>query len=276
MNINYNEVESESMQRKLKRSCSSLIFGIFNQLYRHNLHKLKDIHKGERCFILGNGPSLNKQDLSLISNEISFVNNLFILHKDLCDIDPNYYCISDDYFIANNKGIQVLPSIGEYLNSEGSRHLLFVPIRFWFSLRFKSIIKSNVFYLNFQTNKKIWEDGVFSTDIQKGVNWGHTVILDFCLPIAFYMGFDEIYLLGCDMNFSDNKTDNHFYNEIDARQKKRDKNDWNLWNKIVFRSYEAAKTVFEHNERVIYNATRGGKLEVFPRVDFESLFSPRF
>lgn len=250
---------------------SLVVFEIFNQLYKHNLYKLKDLHKGKRCFILGNGPSLNKQDLSLISNEISFVTNSFVLHKDVSNIDPNYYCISDDYFISNNKGMQILHSIGEYLNSERSKHFLFVPIRFWFSQRFQSIINSNIFYLNFKHYNKIWKDDSFSTDIQKGVNWGHTVILDFCLPIAFYMGFEKIYLLGCDMEFSDIKIDNHFYKEIDTKQRKRDKNAWNLWYKIVFRSYEVAKIVFENNGRLIYNATHGGKLEVFPRVDFDNL-----
>jgi hypothetical protein len=234
------------------------------------------MHKGERCFILGNGPSLNKQNLALISNEVSFVTNSFVLHKDFCEIAPNYYCISDYRAFADNKESHTLRSIGKYLNFEGSRLFLFVPNRAWFSLCFKSIIKSNVFYLNFQTNRKIWEDGNFSIDIQKGVKWGHTVILDFCLPIAFYMGCDEIYLLGCDMNFSDDKSDNHFYKEIDTSNVKRDKNEWELWYKIVLRSYEVAKTVFEDNNRIIYNATHGGKLEVFPRVDFESLFSPRF
>ena len=36
--------------------------------------------------------------------------------------------------------------------------------------------------------------------------------------------------------------------------------------------YEAAKKYAEMNEIKIYNATRGGKLEVFQRVEFESLF----
>lgn len=266
------DITCNNSLKKLKQNCSIIIFEMFNLLYKHNLGKFKDLHRGERCFILGNGPSLNKQNLTLISNEVSFVTNSFVLHKDFCDIAPNYYCISDARIYADNKEENILRSIGKYLNFKGSKLLLFVPIRFWFSLRFKSIIKSNTFYINFQSNRKIWEDGNFSIDIKNGVNWGHTVILDFCLPIAFYMGFDEVYLLGCDMDFSDDKHGNHFYKEIDTNRVKKDEKERGLWYKIVFRSYEAAKTVFVDNGRVIYNATNGGKLEIFPRVDFESLF----
>ena len=38
------------------------------------------------------------------------------------------------------------------------------------------------------------------------------------------------------------------------------------------RSFRLARTVFEINGRRISNATRGGKLGVFPRVDLDSLF----
>ena len=36
--------------------------------------------------------------------------------------------------------------------------------------------------------------------------------------------------------------------------------------------YMCAKEYAERHEIKIYNATRGGKLEVFERVDFDSLF----
>ena len=37
--------------------------------------EFKDIHKGQRCFIVGNGPSLNDEDLSLLENEYVFTVN---------------------------------------------------------------------------------------------------------------------------------------------------------------------------------------------------------
>ncbi len=44
------------------------------------LRKFRSIHKGEDCFILGNGPSLNKIDLSLLKNYHIFgLNKIYLL-----------------------------------------------------------------------------------------------------------------------------------------------------------------------------------------------------
>ena len=37
-------------------------------------------HKGQRCFVIGNGPSLKTQDLSLLAREITFVMSGFWKH----------------------------------------------------------------------------------------------------------------------------------------------------------------------------------------------------
>ena len=42
------------------------------------LAALKDIHKGQRCFIMGNGPSLKNTDLSKLRNEITFGLKLYL------------------------------------------------------------------------------------------------------------------------------------------------------------------------------------------------------
>ena len=45
-----------------------------NSFYGRKLQKLKNIHKGERCFIVANGPSLTSGDLNMLYNnkEITF------------------------------------------------------------------------------------------------------------------------------------------------------------------------------------------------------------
>ncbi len=43
------------------------------------LAALKDIHRGERCFIIGNGPSLKQTDLSRLKDEFTFGMNRFYL-----------------------------------------------------------------------------------------------------------------------------------------------------------------------------------------------------
>ena len=57
--------------------------------------ELKDKHKGERCFIVLNGPSVNEHDLTKLKNEYVFATNFFF-RSDLCKVvEPNYYCWID-------------------------------------------------------------------------------------------------------------------------------------------------------------------------------------
>lgn len=45
---------------------------------------LKDSHRGERCFIVGNGPSLKNTDLSLLKNEFAIgMNRVFLASEEL-------------------------------------------------------------------------------------------------------------------------------------------------------------------------------------------------
>jgi len=55
----------------------------------------KDKYKGKRCFVIGNGPSLNKQDLTLLKGEITIVMNHFHLHPVLQVWQPTFWCLAD-------------------------------------------------------------------------------------------------------------------------------------------------------------------------------------
>lgn len=107
----------------------------------------------------------------------------------------------------------------------------------------------------------------FSTDPSKYVVGGHTVIADICLQLAYYMGFKDVYLLGCDSDFSDK----HHFDDSVIKVKKTNASIANDWSKI-FKSYEIANKVYLKDNRNIYNATVGGRLEIFERRELEELF----
>ena len=45
---------------------------------------LKDTHRGQRCFIIGNGPSLKNTDLALLENEVTFgLNRIYLLFSKM-------------------------------------------------------------------------------------------------------------------------------------------------------------------------------------------------
>ena len=98
--------------------------------------------------------------------------------------------------------------------------------------------------------------------------------------IAAYMGFSEIYLIGVDHHFRisrnnageivvDNTVKDYFsekYNE--------DKDKLYIPNtEKSTLTYVAMKNHCEKRDIRVFNATRGGKLEVFQRVDFDTLFN---
>ena len=57
--------------------------------------KLRNRHAGQRCFVIGNGPSLATQDLRPLAGEITFVMNAFWKHPILDEWQPTYFCFAD-------------------------------------------------------------------------------------------------------------------------------------------------------------------------------------
>ena len=71
--------------------------------WRHTAIKrlaaLKDIHKGKRAFIIGNGPSLKQTNLSKLSGEISFgLNRIYLMFAEL-GFSTTYLSVVNDLVI---------------------------------------------------------------------------------------------------------------------------------------------------------------------------------
>lgn len=96
-----------------------------------------------------------------------------------------------------------------------------------------------------------------------------TTVTYTCMQLAVYMGFREIYLLGVDFSYGNSKKNisyTHFYESYKPEEKGIG------YVKQVTLAYESAKQYTDSHEIKIYNVTRGGKLGIFERVDFDSLF----
>ena len=81
------------------------IYGLFMFDSRKRLSKLRNIHAGKRCFIIGNGPSLRKEDLQKLyqRGEYTFAcNSLINLFEEL-QFFPTYYFVQDNKVLLNNK-----------------------------------------------------------------------------------------------------------------------------------------------------------------------------
>lgn len=222
-------------------------------IYKKSLVKFKNCHKGKRCFIIGNGPSLSGGDLNLLgkSGEICFgCNSIFEICK-MIDWKPNYYVVAD-YMVWRQVADQFMSYIQEVDNS-------FIA-DFYYE---DQDIPDNCSRFNLLPFK--YERG-YSEDIACSIFSGGNVVYA-SIQIATYMGFEEIYLLGVDCN-----TLGHFYQRKIIPDNINGSWDADTWTVSYWiDAFSIARTYADTHNIMIYNATRGGALEVFERVDFDSL-----
>ena len=57
----------------------------YKNLVRQN-HIYRDIHKGDRCFILGSGKSIDSEDILLLKKEIVIGINSFVNHPNFSEL----------------------------------------------------------------------------------------------------------------------------------------------------------------------------------------------
>ena len=240
---------------------------------RRKVARLKGKFAGERCFVVGNGPSLNKIDLTLLKSEYSFGVNLIFYKTQEMGYTPTFYTVEDSNIINDR-----VDEINRY-----ECDYMFLPARF--RSRFKSG-KNRIFinqdYSFYNQASLYFEVPRFSQDCAAEVFCGQSVTI-LNLQLAYYFGFTEVYLIGMDFDYvipdsalvngavieSTEEDVNHFHADYFGEGRK-----WHdplLHN--VLKSYRLAKLMYEMDGRRIFNATKGGKLELFDRVDFDSLFA---
>lgn len=242
------------------------------EIYRKNqteLLKLKNVYQGKRCFIIGNGPSLTATDLDKLKKEYTFASNRIFKIYEETEWRPTFYACQD--------GV-VLESIREELQSViPQSQLAFIATNQYKKCGnlFKGL--PNVLWLPLRyvpPKKNIYK---FSENIEKEVIEGLTVTYS-CMQLAVYMGFTQIYLLGVDHNYAvEFDADGNIVNENKEAKNyfggDENQNVATTPPKVIemSRAFISANKFSKLNGFTIYNATRGGKLEVFERVDFDKI-----
>ncbi|MGN0809547.1 MAG: 6-hydroxymethylpterin diphosphokinase MptE-like protein [Christensenellales bacterium] len=229
-----------------------------------NLKKLCGKFMGKRCFIIGNGPSLRAGDLDKLRDEYSFAFNRIYYIFEHTSWRPTFYCTQD---------VKIAQASFQEIRDAISTPYLFAPINLkWYE---GVDIDTDFFFSPRPAGDRIPD---FSENIAAYIGIGNTVAYT-AIQLAVYMGFSELYLLGVDHSFQtyqdkdgnvifDPSVKNYFCDQYnhDNEQLYVPKLD------LSTLAFIAAQSYAESHPVTIYNATRGGKLEVFPRVDFDSLF----
>ena len=224
------------------------------------IEDFKNIHEGQRCFIVATGPSLLHTDLETlyVNNEKCISMNRIYNIFGHTSWRPDYYMIEDALMIEDlSKEIAGLAIPVKFVSS--------IPSSYWEQDGLQDSIKYQLLNLDHQGNDLPF----FSSEVEKCIYEGSTVTYA-CIQLAAYMGFKEIYLLGVDFNYSDDLYDenNHFSGyQSDGKVRLNA-----VYPDRMKAAYERAKHYANTHGIKIYNATRGGKLEVFERIDFDKLF----
>ena len=240
---------------------------------------LRNRHQGERCFIIGNGPSLAGHDLTRLIGERTIATNMFPLHPLYDRIGLDYYCASDWIHWSTEEG---------FAASLRRAFAALPDCRFVFEYNARSVVEAtgeligrDVNYLLLDDQRPVW-DGYFNIDLSRPVHWGRSVVTDFCLPLACFLGFSEIYLIGCDFDWNrpvKGRLAHGWFYDYDADDRKVDDCSAHRAESgrehhiaLALEALEKVAEMLVNSDHKVYNAGIGGRLDCFSRVDFDSLW----
>ena len=234
-----------------------------NRSVCEELKRYKGIHSGQRCFIIGTGPSLAVSDLEKLKEEVTISSNRIFEIFEQTDWRPVYYMNQDTRLI--NKFKDAISKL------QCRRKFLPIDVKNLFDN------SDDISFFVLRHKEFYPKTADFSTHIDRFLGQGFTVTYG-AIQLAYYMGFTEVYLLGIDHNYAISlgekgvpvyKPDVKEYFE----GSKASNVGLNL-PRIVesTMAYITAQRFTQHHRNFkIYNATRGGRLEAFPRVNLDDI-----
>lgn len=233
------------------------------------LLELKDRFRGRRAFLIGNGPSLKMEDLEALKDEITFASNKIFLAYESTTWRPDVYCMCDEVVARNNREkVLELPHIKVFADSV-RKYLWDDP---------------GACFVNPKQSRDD-QGALTGWDLIRGANAGHSV-LNLSIKVAYWMGIREIYIIGADHHFvvPETKTGerimnnevivstgeiNHFHPAYRPAGE--------TWTVPKLAEIEAdfaeSKSIFQKAGCRIFNASRFTKLEVFERVNLDSVLA---
>lgn len=251
----------------------------------------KDKYNGERCFIIGNGPSLNDMDLSLLKDEYTFTVNQLPKNKQFESIKTSFHLWSDARFFKldeNDEGDMALLDTMKQVNSSDNNPVVFYEIAAKDMVdKFGLDKELDVHYfaaLQFTKKRYLRKDTIDFTKVV--CNW--PTVIQIAITMAMYMGFSEIYLLGLDctgfINIAESKLKDYSHGikyafEMTESEKKRMEKSNSMYSMKqellcqaeLFDDYDLISEYAKRKSVKIFNATNGGLLESFERVRYEDV-----
>lgn len=235
-----NKLDKETLEARIKR------FGFSEEV-------AQKIKKTERCFIVGMGPSLAKIDPAKFSDELVLGVN-YVLRTGF---SPDMVCVVDNRRYDKE-------------NFERS-NVKVITVKQLADRRLDSIDKINSYYdidyvdYNNGLKKNALHFDQFDPEF-KQVFWGGTVVTDLAIPLLTYLGMKEIYIIGLDGVESSFPSTHAWGNDESSRGN-------TAHSSKLFHLYEKIAVLAKKNGTSVYNASYGGSVAAFPKINFESIKS---
>ncbi|HEY5158447.1 MAG TPA: 6-hydroxymethylpterin diphosphokinase MptE-like protein [Anaerolineales bacterium] len=227
---------------------------------RRQLTDMMDSHRAERCFIIGNGPSLRQTDLTKLRDEFTFgLNRIYLLFPELGF--PTTYLVTVNWLVLE----------------QCANEILALPTTRFLPWRFRRYLdpeqRSGTIFI--QTDRT----GPAFTHDARHLLWAGATVTYVAMQLAYHMGFQKVILVGIDHSFStqgkpheavvsQGDDPNHFSPNYFGKGFR-----WQLPDLETSEiAYHLARKAFEADGREIVDATIGGKLTVFPKAEYQDLF----
>ena len=243
---------------RARHQVAALLDGRLRESQRR-LGEMRDIHRGRRCFIIGNGPSLSRMDLSPLQGEITFgMNRIYLLFPALG--------FATTYFLAVNT----------LVIEQCAAEIRALDLPKFITWRGRRWLKDDSQVLFIDTDYT--DPATFSRSVTRRIFEGSTVTY-IALQLAYHMGIEEVILIGVDHSFktegqpnvtvvSNGADQDHFAPDYFGKGFR-----WQLPDlEASERAYRLAKRAFEADGRRILDATIDGKLTMFPKASYDDLF----
>lgn len=280
---------------KLSHKIGAYLFFTKNKDVKVNLKanvELKNKYHGKRCFIFGNGPSLKKLDFSKFENEYTFTVNQLPKNPNFDKLKTTFHMYADENFFnldfSKPEDIEIIETMKK-INTKDNK-----PICFYKNTAYEMIKQSGLdeildirYYA--QGCWELWDPKCYFSfdDLVPGFG----TVVHYCICLAVYMGFSEIYLLGCDctgiinaiegwMNLenSDNQNLQYAYDVSETEKKVHQRGHMNCsmkdeffgWGHL-FNDYEKLRDYCAHKGVKLYNATWPTLLQSIEMVNIEDI-----
>ena len=217
----------------------------------------------EQCFIIGNGPSLNTVNLSEIANYDTFTVNFFHRGEESSQVCSNYHVMIDGAFYTRDNIDYLIETYAKNKNT-----------KFIFNVKGYDILCKYGLELDrafFISQKLVQYGNYVRVDMTRDMTASVNVVLA-AIQCALYIGYKNIYLIGCDFNSYATLRPSHFYQESETDRTVPMGVDLQ-WSAFAHFHHYALANFARENGILILNATHGSLIDAYERVDLDYLLN---